>query len=193
MADLLGYYRRNSNCRAEDLSMVLYGSEHRLRYLKEIWARVENDSGFDKSHRVHLNHSDRYIDACRKIKRFTEIVDHYKNHYKKTHLELDELYDIYMAIDENLPIDVHLSMFIPLVKYHTSPSQKERWLDDAMNFRIIGAYAQTEMAHGSNIRGLETVAVYDNELQEFDLHSPTLSSCKWWPGGLGHTANMAGV
>ena len=27
----------------------------------------------------------------------------------------------------------------------------------------------------------------------FDLHSPTLTSLKWWPGGLGHTATHAVV
>ena len=38
------------------------------------------------------------------------------------------------------------------------------------------------------MRGLETVAVYDSARQEFVCHSPTLSSIKWWPGGLGKTA-----
>ena len=32
-------------------------------------------------------------------------------------LTLDEMYDIYLGIDENLPIDVHLSMFIPLMMH----------------------------------------------------------------------------
>ena len=49
------------------------------------------------------------------------------------------------------------------------------------------------MAHGSNVRGLETEAVYDISSQTFDLHSPTITSLKWWPGGLGHTATHAVV
>ena len=42
---------------------------------------------------------------------------------------------------------------------------------------------QTELGHGTFIRGLETTATYDPETEEFVLHSPTLSSYKWWAGG----------
>jgi hypothetical protein len=50
----------------------------------------------------------------------------------------------------------------------------------AQTFQIIGCYAQTEMGHGSNVRGLETTATYDKATQEFVLHSPTLTSTKWY-------------
>ena len=48
-----------------------------------------------------------------------------------------------------------------------------------------GSYGQTEMGHGSNVRGIETTAVYDKNTQEFVLNTPNLSSMKWWPGGIG--------
>lgn len=41
---------------------------------------------------------------------------------------------------------------------------------------------QTEMGHGTFIRGVETTATYDPKTEEFILHSPTLTSYKWWPG-----------
>ncbi|KTG40569.1 hypothetical protein cypCar_00009352 [Cyprinus carpio] len=44
---------------------------------------------------------------------------------------------------------------------------------------------------GTHIRGLETTATYDPSTQEFVLNSPTISSIKWWPGGLGKTSNHA--
>ena len=55
----------------------------------------------------------------------------------------------------------------------------------------IGTYAQTELGHGTFIRGLETTATYDPRTEEFILNSPTLTAFKWWPGGLGKTANYA--
>lgn len=39
------------------------------------------------------------------------------------------------------------------------------------------------MGHGTFLRGLETTATYDPSTQEFVLHSPTITSTKWWPGG----------
>ncbi|XP_069363234.1 acyl-coenzyme A oxidase 1-like isoform X2 [Maniola hyperantus] len=57
--------------------------------------------------------------------------------------------------------------------------------------RIIrnGEEPWTELGHGTFIRGLETQATYDEDTEEFVLHSPTLTAYKWWPGGMGHTAN----
>jgi hypothetical protein len=41
---------------------------------------------------------------------------------------------------------------------------------------------QTELGHGTFVRGLETTAHYDPKTKEFILNSPTLTSYKWWPG-----------
>jgi acyl-CoA oxidase len=43
------------------------------------------------------------------------------------------------------------------------------------------------------VQGLETTATYDSSTQEFILHSPTLTSTKWWPGSLGKTVTHAVV
>lgn len=44
-------------------------------------------------------------------------------------------------------------------------------------------FFQTELGHGTFLRGLETTATYDPSTEEFVLNSPTLTSYKWWPGG----------
>jgi acyl-CoA oxidase len=49
------------------------------------------------------------------------------------------------------------------------------------------------LGHGSNVAGLETTATLDMTTDEFVLHSPTVSSSKYWPGCLGITANHACV
>lgn len=54
--------------------------------------------------------------------------------------------------------------------------------------QVIGTYAQTELGHGTFVRGLETVAAYDEASRQFVIHTPTLTAVKWWPGGLGKTA-----
>ena len=60
-------------------------------------------------------------------------------------------------------------------------------------WEIIGAYAQTELGHGSNVRGIELQATWDQSRKGFVLHSPTLTASKWWNGTLGRTATHAVV
>ena len=44
---------------------------------------------------------------------------------------------------------------------------------------IIGCYAQTELGHGSNVRGIESEAIYDDASKEFIINSPTITATKW--------------
>ena len=57
--------------------------------------------------------------------------------------------------------------------------------------KIIGCYAQTELGHGSNVANLETTATLDKSTDEFIIHSPTLTSTKFWPGDLGMYSSHA--
>lgn len=53
---------------------------------------------------------------------------------------------------------------------------------------IFGCYLQTELGHGTNVSRLETTATFIPATQEFEIHSPTITSSKWWIGALGKTA-----
>ena len=44
------------------------------------------------------------------------------------------------------------------------------------------------VGHGTFLRGLETTATYDKASQEFIIHSPTVTSLKWWPGSVARLA-----
>ncbi|KAI9217761.1 acyl-CoA dehydrogenase/oxidase [Blastocladiella britannica] len=90
---------------------------------------------------------------------------------------------------EMVPLFLHLSMFIPTIEMLGSDEQKRVWLPEARSLAMIGCYAQTEMGHGSNVQGIETIATLDESRDEFVLSTPTPTSAKCWPGGLAHTAN----
>lgn len=74
-------------------------------------------------------------------------------------------------------------MFIPTIMGQGTPEQQKKWLEKSLRCEIIGTYAQTELGHGTFVRGLETTATYDENTKEFILNSPTLTALKWWPGG----------
>ncbi|XP_077690523.1 peroxisomal acyl-coenzyme A oxidase 1 isoform X5 [Eretmochelys imbricata] len=82
-------------------------------------------------------------------------------------------------------------MFTYTLQNQCTVAQQDKWLPATYGLQIIGTYAQTEMGHGTHLRGLETTATYDPATQEFILNSPTVTSIKWWPGGLGKTSNHA--
>ena len=66
-------------------------------------------------------------------------------------------------------------------------------MPDVRNVNILGCYAQTELGHGSNVAGLETTATLDKSTDEWIIHSPTLTSAKFWPGDLGRFSTHAVV
>ncbi|XP_019847959.2 probable peroxisomal acyl-coenzyme A oxidase 1 [Bactrocera dorsalis] len=94
-------------------------------------------------------------------------------------------------IKEGNPMMLHFVMFVPTIMGQGTVEQQIEWLTKAWDCNILGTYAQTELGHGTFLRGLETRAEYDATTQEFVLNTPTISAYKWWPGGMGHTANHA--
>jgi acyl-CoA oxidase len=86
-----------------------------------------------------------------------------------------------------------MQMFIPTIIGQGTATQKAALLPKCNSLEIIGTYAQTELGHGTFVRGLETTATYHAGIQQFIIHSPTHTATKWWPGGLGKTATHAVV
>ncbi|RHY80794.1 hypothetical protein DYB26_004462 [Aphanomyces astaci] len=91
------------------------------------------------------------------------------------------------------PTLLHHAMFTKNIASIFTPEQQAAWGTSIDSFQWLGCYAQTELGHGSNLRSLETTATFVPELDMFELHSPTLTSIKYWPGALASTANIAVV
>jgi acyl-CoA oxidase len=75
-------------------------------------------------------------------------------------------------------------LFLTTLSGQSSVEQLGWWLEKCYKMKITGAYAQTELGHGSNVRGLRTTATYDASTEEFVLDTPTLPSMKWWPSSM---------
>ncbi|KAF9316332.1 acyl-Coenzyme A oxidase [Linnemannia elongata] len=88
----------------------------------------------------------------------------------------------------SMRIYVHEMLFKQAVTLFGTPEQQDQWLDDINNWRVIGCFAMTELGTSSNLRGLETTSTYDRATNEWVIHSPTLTSTKWWIGMSGETA-----
>ncbi|XP_048345910.1 peroxisomal acyl-coenzyme A oxidase 1 isoform X2 [Sphaerodactylus townsendi] len=179
--------REAASFNTELLTNILDGDTERTRRRREIEALVFNDLDFKDEDVNFLSRSERYALA---IKRSAFMI------MKLRELGIADPDEIYWFKSICMgtyitPIGLHFSMFMPTLENQCSVAQREKWLPLARRFQIIGTYAQTEMGHGTHLRGLETTATYDASTQEFILNSPTVTSIKWWPGGLGKTSNHA--
>ncbi|KAK3714333.1 hypothetical protein LTR37_007919 [Vermiconidia calcicola] len=87
--------------------------------------------------------------------------------------------------DNMLPVQPQFRIFLSNLERQMTDEQKAIWVPKAERFEIFGSYAQTELGHGSNVRGIETTATFDRQRDEFVIESPTLSSTKYWIGTTG--------
>jgi len=81
------------------------------------------------------------------------------------------------------PFAVMYVMLVKALQAQCTPEQYEDFGKRLERFEICGTYAQTELGHGTYLRGLETRADFDPKTDEFVLNTPKISSYKFWPGG----------
>lgn len=100
---------------------------------------------------------------------------------------LTDINSIYMllASTNQMPGGVHVAMFMKCIELLGTDKQQEEYLEKCRRYEIVGAYAQTEMAHGSDVSSLMTTATLDMEKDEFILETPNIKAIKFWPGEMG--------
>lgn len=86
---------------------------------------------------------------------------------------------------------VGLLMGLPCIELMSSEEQFSKWHEPTLKGDYILCYAQTELAHGSDIQSIKTTATYDPNTEKFVINTPSLEAYKYWPGDLGYAANFA--
>ncbi|KAL1805968.1 hypothetical protein ACET3Z_029036 [Daucus carota] len=184
--DYLGDERRKAEFDVDEMKIVWAGSKHAFDLTDRMSKMVASDPVFRKDNRTMLDRKTLFKSTLEKSAHAFKRVD-------ELNLTYEEATKLRFFIDEPTYTDLHWGMFVPAIKGQGTEEQQEKWLKLAEKMQIIGCYAQTELGHGSNVQGLETTATFDSATDEFVIHSPTLTSSKWWPGGLGKVSTHAVV
>eukprot|EP00884_Botryococcus_braunii_P015671 jgi/Botrbrau1/2788/Bobra.0125s0001.1 len=173
--------RKRASFNSQELAAFINGGNDKLKRLGELAEILANTEWGDKSRRYYWTRPEEYVGGLKAALGIVEMMKSKKFTYEDG-LEARKLV--------NLPggFELHIGMFIPTLLSQADMEQQAEWLPKALGLRLVGTYAQTELGHGTFVRGLETTATYDPQTDEFVVHSPTLSSTKWWPGGLGKTS-----
>ncbi|XP_016953614.1 probable peroxisomal acyl-coenzyme A oxidase 1 [Drosophila biarmipes] len=141
----------------------------------------------NKSHEEIIEFSTRgAIEAAKKLRRLQEERNPGGDDY------WPKLYDhqvMWGLVPGGNPFGVMYVMLVKALEAQCTPEQYEDFGKRLERFEICGTYAQTELGHGTYLRGLETRADFDPKTDEFVLNTPKISSYKFWPGGLGHSSS----
>ncbi|GAB7354406.1 hypothetical protein MBLNU459_g4900t1 [Dothideomycetes sp. NU459] len=183
-ATVLSMQRKESHVPTQELAQHLFDRNRFLDRQKRVLKVLESQPIFRKQKQLNLSRPERYhlgLARAKTIRRLS--VKH------KWDAEDDKIAE-YLC-DDVSPYMLHLSMFITTVREQGDESQRAYWLPKIEDWQIVGAYAQTELGHGSNVKGIELQARWDPRTREFVLHSPTLTASKWWNGSMGRTATHA--
>ncbi|OAL30944.1 hypothetical protein AYO20_08529 [Fonsecaea nubica] len=182
-SELLSQERAKSSLDIDQLADFMFTREN-LERNERILRILQADPVFDKSQNYFRGRISRIEAALARGKRLHQLEVKHK-------WSRDEYQTANDLISEPTPYGLHASMFVVTLREQGTPEQHKLFLDKAEAYKIIGCYAQTELGHGSNVRGLETIATWNSDDKTFTINSPYLTASKWWIGSLGKAANYA--
>jgi len=90
-------------------------------------------------------------------------------------------------------VGVNFGLFGGSIYFLGTERHHREVLPKVASLELPGCFAMSELAHGSNVRDVETVAYYDEASGEFVVHTPSEGARKEWIGNAAQHARVATV
>lgn len=177
----------------DEMNYFLEGSKERALETRRFMSQFERDpilkatpKDYDATKAEHRRLTIQKID---RLARYIEV---------ETFDQLERRMSLLSVFDPQFHtrLGVHLGLFLGCIRGNGTPDQMQYWLlkkEAAYVKNIYGCFGMTELAHGSNVAGLQTTATYNDEEEEFTINTPHLGATKWWIGGAAHSATHCTV
>ncbi|KAH8824859.1 acyl-CoA dehydrogenase/oxidase [Flagelloscypha sp. PMI_526] len=186
---LLDAARRSSSFDVAKLTNIIYGSaeaaaEHER--VRDSYERALKETNPTVLPRVYhgMDRKELYHDGLR----WGAV--HLREGTRQAHSQFTAFGPKYSLVSTT-PYGHQFALFSPALKLLGDEEQVNYWWPLARDGKIVCTYAQTELGHGTFLRGLETTATLDEHTDEIVINTPTVTATKYWPGGMGYTASHA--
>ncbi|KAE9416997.1 hypothetical protein Angca_004361 [Angiostrongylus cantonensis] len=184
----LDSYRQKASFNWSELKNIVEGEEN-VQIKKKIYETLEKEPLFARNYDRLSREELRELNH-RRWKKILELklpCDQFDD-YQAYHclLEVLEMYDQGLSAR----LSLHNTVFITAI-FSMGSERHQEILERARRNEIVGCFSLTELSHGSNTQGIQTVATFDNG--EFVFNCPNDGAIKCWTGNLAESATHAVV
>ncbi|XP_050427560.1 peroxisomal acyl-coenzyme A oxidase 3-like isoform X2 [Adelges cooleyi] len=186
----LDLYRNKSTIDWKKMK-VFIESEQILRYKMKAWSIFESDPLFNHSDETLTLDEQRRLALMRMYKIVEKKVFPFDEIMSTPRLSMTKMVTMFqycpsMAIKVGLTFDMFSNVIFGMDNGRNSEIYQL-----AIEGKVPGCFALTEISHGTNTKAMRTTCTYDNKIKQFIMHTPDFEAAKCWVGSLGKSSTHA--